>query len=565
MPDPTPFPTAKRLAVAIPALLLAIVRPAWTNDPEGWEKESILAAGARTCSVSGRVVDARTGAFLAGAAVGLFRHPGRGREFVRRGRRLGAISGWSREDGSFEFGGLPAGVYTVTAESPGHLKSSTQGGPRAVTVRPGGRRRSLVIRLQPEATIQGSVLDGAGRAAEGARVRAFTDSGGALREVASGGTDGSGEFIVRQLPPGRYFLLAELPATRALAYFPASPTASGAAPIQVLRGEHVRGIRIQSRGDPAHWVRGRVDDFRGVLGDRGATVHLVPRSDSGTDLAGLARTAPLLADRSFEFGGIPAGLYRLQLVRNQPDRRIVASREVAVGSADVEGLGLHPGPPVSLRGRVRVAEHGNWDLTAVRVAFLGLPTAAGFATAAGAPVGPGGRFLAEGLEPASYALQVQAPPDLYVRLVRFGGRPIAGAVLDLATGGRGSLDIELRDGAARIEGAVLETGSPPDRAARTRVAILHPTGARPGDRCRRVVAAAGSRFAFSGVPPGTYRVFVTDLFDPDLFAEPAFLARIPGAMRSVSVRRHDRKQLDLRLITARQVQAAAQHAGFAGI
>ena len=36
-------------------------------------------------------------------------------------------------------------------------------------------------------------------------------------------------------------------------------------------------------------------------------------------------------------------------------------------------------------------------------------------------------------------------------------------------------------------------------------------------------------------------------------------------MRSVRVHRHDREQLDLRLITARQVQAASQHAGFTGI
>ena len=217
------------------------------------------------------------------------------------------------------------------------------------------------------------------------------------------------------------------------------------------------------------------------------------------DLTALAWETSPKPDRSFELGGVPSGLYRVQLVRNQPTPRVLATQDVAVGSVDIEDLGLYPESSVALSGRARVAENRNRDLSAVRVVLLGLPNAAGVASSIEALVGRDGRFLAEGLEPTSYALQVQAPPDLYVERVSFGGRLVTGKALDLFGGIQGSLDIRLREGAARIEGTVLQTGPQPERAG---VAVLYPAGEDPGSSGRRVVSAGGNRFAFGGVPPG---------------------------------------------------------------
>lgn len=557
MPVPSHSLIARRFGAATFALLLASVQTARGHDPESREGKPGPSGKSRAGAIVGRVVEARTGTFLANVSVSLFRQSGAG---LLRG---GPVATRSQLDGSFKFEGIACGVYAIVAESPGYLKAGARSGPLVVTVLPAERQRSLVVELHPEGTIQGRLLNGVGQPVEGAKVRAFDRLGGTLREIASGGTDESGEFIVRQLPAGRYILLAELPALPvARTYFPSSPTVSGAVPIRVVQGDRVTGIRINLLHDPVHWIRGRIDDFRGVLGDQAAAVYVVPRSDSGMDLTALAWKTSLKPDRSFELGGVPSGLYRMQLVRHQPTPRVLAMQDVAVGSVDVEDLGLYPESSVSLSGRARVAGNSNRDLSAVRVVLLGLPNAAGFASSIDALVGRDGRFLVAGLEPTSYALQVQAPPDLYVERVSFGGHPVTGKVLDLFREIQGRLDIGLRAGAARIEGAVLETGPPPERAS---VAILCPAGEDPEGSSRRVVSAGGNRFAFGAVPPGTYRIFATDRFDPDLFGDPVFLAQVSGAVRTVRLRRYDRRQLDLCLINARQVKAAARRAGLSEI
>ncbi len=563
-------PIAKRPWIMLSAFAFAMLQPAWANDPVRGKGASGAYGGTQSGSVSGRVVDDRTGVFLADATVSLLWRPGQSRGAVRSDREIPQATKFSvlsRGDGSFEFDRIPTGNYAVAAELPGYLKSGMGASPRVVKVLPGNRNSGLVVKLHPESAIQGQVLDGEGRGAAGAEVRAFAAFRGRLREIASGIAGESGEFTIGRLPHGRYILFAEPPAlsnVQAPAYYPSSPTVDGSAPVDVGLGGRVSGIRIVLLRGSVHRVRGNVDDFRNILGNRDASVYLVPRSDRGMDLTALARKTPLDANRSFEFSGVPSGLYTVQLVRERPDPRLLATQVVSIGSVDVTGLNLCPEPTVSLRGQATVAGHADRDLSAVRVVFLAVPSAAGFAASVDALAGRDGRFSAQNLEPASYVISVQTPPDMYVQRVMFGGREVEGRALDLAGGIWGSLNIALRDGAARIAGAVLEAESSAERAERMPVAILYPAGSDPGTRGRRVASAAGSRFEFEGLAPGRYKVFATDRFDPELFAEPAFLAQVAGAVRTVDVRRFDRKRLDLRLLDAGQVEAAARRAGVAG-
>ena len=560
----SPSTIAKLLRMLAPALL-AVLPSAWANDPARWRDASEPDSETKPGSVFGRVVDDRTGVFLAGATVSLAWQP-----WLNRGaaanRSVAAFSARSREHGDFQFERIPTGVYAVTAELPGYLKSGMGAAPETVTASPGGRNRGLVVRLHPESVIQGRVLYADGRGAAGARVRAFAVFQGSLREIASGSASESGEFTVGRLLPGRYILLAEppvLPLTWAPVFYPSSPTADGAVPIDVGPGDRASGIRIATLREQARCVRGNIDDFRGVLGYRDAAVYLVPRGGRGMDLSALAHSAPVEADRSFEFNGVPPGVYTIQLVQEGPDPRILAAQAAVVGAADVIGLNLRPEPPVSLQGRARVAGAAGRDMSSIRVTFLGVPSAAGFAMSIDALAGRDGRFLARNLEPASYLLRVQTPRDLYVERVLFGGREIADRALDLSAGAQGRLEIALRDGAARITGDVSATELPAQPGG-ARVAILYPAGSDPASGGRRIVSVAGDSFAFDGLPPGKYKVFATDRFDPYLFAEPTFLMQVTGAVRSVDLRRYDRKRLDLRLLDAERVEAAARRAGFAG-
>lgn len=541
----------------------------WTDVAARAQQMSTVAGEASRGSLSGRVVDIRTGAFLTDAAVRLFRQPR-----MARGAKqsVAAVSGTtefssqSRADGSFEFERIPPGDYAVAVELAGYLKSGAGVWPRVVTIPLGGRGRSLTVALRREAIIQGHVLDGDGRGAAGVSVRAFSRFQGRLHEVARARTDGRGGFVIGQLAPSSYILRAE-PRVEAPAvvpaYYPSSPVLDGSVPIKVFPGDCVEGVRIDLRQEPAYLVQGTVGRLRADAAGAGATVYLVPTSADGVDLSALARQTSVEAGMGFEFAGVPSGSYTLRLVSRDSGRRILATRAVTVGASDVVGFGLHVEPPFSLPGRATINGHAQRDLSAVGVRLIGTPTVAGPAESCELLVGNDGRFLARDLEPTAYVLSVQAPPGLYVERVSLGGRAVTGSILDLSAGPRGGLEIALRDGAARLAGTVLgAVRTNPGDAETVRFAILIPTGPGGGIAGRIVSAVTEKGFDFVSVPPGAYRALVTEIFDPDLFREPAFLAQLAGSLQSVSVQRYDRQRLDLRLIDARDVESAARRAGF---
>lgn len=547
----------------------AFLQPAWTNDAIRVQQVSTGAGDASFGSLSGRVVDRRTGAFLADAAVSLFWQPRTAQGKYRTDTgvpRKTTLAARSRDDGSFEFQRIPSGDYAVAVELAGYLKSGAGVWPRIVAVPRGGFGRSLTVALRPEAIIQGRVLDGEGRGSADVAVRAFGRIRGRLHEVARARTSMHGEFVIGQLPPGRYFIRAEPRADAAAgapAYHPSSRALDGSVPIEVFPGDCIEGIRIALLQEPVYRVQGTAGGLR-FAAAAGATVYLVPRSARGGNLPALARETAVEAGLGFEFAGVPSGSYTLRLVSRGPGRRVLATRAVTVGSSDVVGFGLHAEPPIALPGRTTLRGHPNRDLSAGRVSLIGMPTAAGSAASLDLLVGSDGRFLARDLEPAAYVLRVQTPPGLYVERVSLGGREVTGAILDFSAGLRGDLEIALRDGAARLAGTVLGMeATTADEAGTTRFAILLPTGPGDGFAERRVSAVTGGRFDFRNVRPGAYRALVTEIFDPDLFREPAFLAHIAGRVQSVNVQRYDRQRLDLRLIDAGSVESAARRAGFA--
>ena len=546
------------------AVAPAFVWAAMLNGPPCLEGAPVEVGPSRTGSVVGKVIDGRAGAPLAGATVRLLWVRG---PFPAESGLGGTMpSGTSGEAGTFEFPGIPAGDYEIHAGHPGYLDAGTRAVPQTVTVLPGQRTTSPAVELHPESAIRGQVLDASGTGVAGTRVRAFAARRGRLLEVGSGKTGKSGAFIIGQIPAGSYILLAAPPTpSRAPTYHPSSPTFDEAVPIDVREAEHVSGIRITLAPDPVHRVRGTVEDIRGVLGHRSASAYLVPSSARGMDLAALAWKAPLDSFRRFEFHGVASGQHTVQLLGDSPEHRILATQAVIVGSSDVNDLKIYPEQPLALRGRVWISGLAPRDLSNVRISLHADPSAAGFSRSIDALAGSAGHFVAESLEPTSYTFLVQVPPGLFVEKVRFGGRNITDQTLNLAAGVAGSsLEIKLRDGAARLSGAVLTTGSSDQRRKRMRVAVLFPAAAGPGAMHRSISPATEDRFEFDGIAPGKYKVFATDRFDPALFEDPTFLGLVSGRVRTVELGRHARSRVDVQLIDAPRVEAASRRAGLAG-
>lgn len=472
----------------------------------------------------------------------------------------------SREFGSFELPAVPSGEYEIRAELPGYLPAGSGRDLPTVAVRPGHGSGGIMIPLWPEAVIQGKVVDSRLAGVGNVSIGAFLEANARLVQVGIGTTDLSGGFSIERLPPGRYILVAvpsEPPGPPT--YYPSSPSLGGAVPILVAEAELLVGVTVTLSGEKVNSVRGTVEGVLGGSNGRGAAVHLTPRSTSGLALAALAWKTPLDSKHVFRFDGIPSGTYTLQLNGGPPNHRILSTQILVVGPSGAEGVKIRADAPLALQGRVQLAGIVRSDLSSVRIALQSTPPATGISTFVEAQVEPGGSFTVEGLEPTIYLLHVQAPSDLFVERVRFAGNSITGLALDLTHGSKGTLEIKLRDGAARLSGAVLTADVPELREMAECVAILSRADSNAGVLHRRISSVREGRFEFAGIAPGLYNVVVTERFDPALFGEPAFLGVIAGKLHKTILRRRDHKRLELQLLDAAEIEAAAWRSGLAAL
>ena len=540
-----PWLRVKRSLIVLPVLTLCLFRAALSE------------------SIRGTVRDAWTGVPLVNATVSLFWQPGRNSELALAGREVTAFTATSHEGGVFQFDGIPPGSYAISAELPGYLDSdrSAEAGVRTVSVPSEHPGQTLAVRLDAAARVRGSVRPCDGRSLSSTRVRALVDLRGQLHQLAIAEVDRTGDFVLEQLQPQRYLLLAE-PVTEPFAYpptyFPSATTPDGAVPVDVRPGSRVAGIRIVPCPERSYRVGGRVATIPAAPAG-GEAVYLAPLSQQGTTLLALARRVAPGVDGRFEFIGVASGSYVLRLVSERGDRRVLSSQPVFVGVQSLDNLTLYVEPPPSVRGRISVAGSPNRDLSSMRIALETVGLGVEAATSIETPVASDGRFAVRALEPVAYQIRVLAPPDLWVRSLLAEGREVPGGELRLDAGSQRRLEIQLRGGAAQIDGTVLGTAR--GQTSTATAAVLYPRHRSAKRQLPKAARVVGDRFRFGGIAPGRYRVLATEQFDPNLFADPVFLAHLAGAARAVDLQRSERRDLAVQIVSAGQLRTAARRAG----
>jgi hypothetical protein len=187
-------------------------------------------APAAAYRISGKVVNADSGAPLAGADISILtvvngeaQDPGNedAPRNIRRNRRsrggptrtaLDSVT--SAADGSFAFDHVPAGKYSLQGSHRGFLSASYQEHgfySTAIVTGPGLPSEGLTLKLSPGAVISGSVIDTAGDPIEQASVTLYrlSDDGlGNIRMYRATNADDLGAYEFAHLPPGTYFVSA---------------------------------------------------------------------------------------------------------------------------------------------------------------------------------------------------------------------------------------------------------------------------------------------------------------------------------------------------------------------
>ncbi len=399
-------------------------------------------------------------------------------------------------DGMFEFNGLPAGNYRLSA-SPGQYAGqylSISYGAKAsamywtepgvvIDLKDGQSFEKAVIALPRGGVITGRVMDENGEPLS--RVQIYTlgfppGVSRGQRTGAGGSSDDLGQFRLFGLNTGEYVVVAEgrgsmfvppnaPPETEGervnfiATYYPGSPDESSAQRIRVKAGAETSGIEFRLVQARLFHITGTVIDSQGrpVGGANGQLMRQGP--SAGGPMGSFATTD---VKGQFQMRNIPPGNYRLTFRPQQlnvpfggtePREPVeMATVPLTIAGADLDNVLITTSLGVTISGQI-VFEQGvpPAGLNNMRVMAVALnpEDSAGLPSPTPAPVAPDLTFTLKGLM-GEYGLRTSMPNE-YIKKITANGEDITDVVREFKSNERITITLTAR--ASTIEGSVTDT------------------------------------------------------------------------------------------------------------
>jgi len=538
-------------------LLLAIGLFAQTPQNEPFKEDTALA------SVTGRVIDSESKRPIIGAKVSMLA--------LWKGKN-GTTT--SDQNGEFHFDKVAAGKYMFEASAEGYRSD-----PLPQPDISGDAKLSVEIALIRESGIEGRVVDDESRKPlAGITVRAFLERRdfGSQRVMEFGHkvADKDGEYAFLRVPPGKYFLVAEpAPADHSRkrpageshpvpTWLPDALRRSDAVPVYVTAGHYYDGSDIHLRKAAGYAVSGVISGLPETTDRQETTVRLAADGDA---LYG-ERTAIPDGQGRFSFAGVLPGKYTALLLRRTIDKRRVATHlfafeDVLVEKSDVKDLRLSVHWPIAISGSVKVDDSPDADLKGM---YLALAQTDGIVSAGwpSAELKEDGAFEFPTCDPIRYQVMLRQPPaGTYVRSITFNHREaLPSDIIDASHGG-GKLEIFLHKGGAELSGSVeMQTGTEAANSDVRVSAVLIPADWSP-DWAIELPSARIEKGSFSilNVRPGTYSAVAME-GPEELWRNPGLVREMQSRGETVTLSEDDHISVQLKLVTAREVQQAARAA-----
>lgn len=530
-------------------------------------------------TVEGRVANALTGEPIGGASVHLF-------PFVRRGGASAqAQTAASQPDGIFHFDSVPQGAYFLIAGADGYVTTGGRGQNGRLVVDSGQQITGVVVQLSPLGSISGKVLDENGQPVPGASVAAYTTyvmrGKLQLRRGRSTTAGKAGEYILKKLSPGNYYLSAEsakgshdtrspndeaAPVSEGSyvrTFYPSVLDVQSATLLEVAAGQQSADIDIRMKRAIVYQVRGRVAQDAAI---GRPSLLLSPRDTLDANVFGTS-THPA-KDGTFEFKDVLPGSYTLWLIgtfssgQSSPRRyggfKLLARQDLDVSASDVNGIVLSLTPPINLTGRITAEGIDKQMLAQLRVAFMpsGQVMMGNFQSAA---VDGDGNFEAPNLSPGTYSIRVNSPPaGAYVKEITYNRQDITANGLDVSLGGGGEIEIVIRTGAGEVDGTIAVSSS--GLANPVAFVILVPDNVASDGSGTLTAPVSGNSFAVRSVPPGHYYAYAVGASD-SIWQNADFLREMQRDGTSVDVQENARVEVELPVIDPDAVEVTAARLG----
>ena len=507
-----------------------------------------------------------------------------GNGFVVRPRNLTTDA-----QGAFEFTGLPAGRYRLTATA-GQYSAAYLGiaygakRPNAPGSQDPGQQIELtngqtfdkaVIGLPRGGVITGRVTDENGEAL--ARVQVYTvffqpGNPRGQRGGNSGQTDDLGQFRLYGLTPGEYVVVAEArgptfvqpnapPETEEdkigflTTYYPGTADEGAAQRVRARAGGETPGIEIRMASGRLFRISGTITDSQGRVSNR-TSGSLLRRQGTSTSNFGFSTDD----QGRFQMRNIPPGNYRLTVrtrpiqvpdgVSTQNEPGEMANMPLMV-SSDLENVAVVTAPGATITGQI-VFEQGPPpqlpQQMRVNASVVDPENNMGMPGPQSALVGPDLTFTMKGMM-GEFVLRAGAQGQ-FLKAVMMGAEDITDTPREFKTGDRVTLVLTSR--ASTLEGNVTDAqGKPSTDAAIMFFSDDKASWRMNSSKTRRSGADQAGHYKLSGLMPGRYLIIAVPRdrlsgFFPGVDA--TLFEQLSKEATSVVVGEDEQRQVDLKVV-----------------